>query len=86
MVGAEEEQRAVQLVFTESSCGMTGKMGENTKGDCESQRLRSTSLAASRQKPGSQYHGKAGGWIEKGLQGKDVGVCEHRDITGSEGR
>jgi len=51
-------------------------MAQNTKGDFESERL-STSLAASRQKPGSQYHGKAGGWIEKGLWGKVVGVCEH---------
>ena len=85
MLGAEVEQCAVRLVFTESSCGVTGKMGQNTKGDFESQTL-STSLAASRQKPGSQYHGKAGRWIEKGLQGKDVGVCEHQDVTDSEGR
>lgn len=40
MVGAEEEQCAVQLVFTESSCGVTGKMGQNTKGDFVSESLR----------------------------------------------
>ena len=40
-MGAEEEQRIVQSVFTESPCGVTGKMGQNTKGDFESGRLRS---------------------------------------------
>lgn len=42
-MGAEEEQCAVQLVFTESSYGVTGKMGQSTKGGFESERLYITS-------------------------------------------
>lgn len=42
-MGAEEEQHAVQLVFTESSCGVTGKTGQSTKGDFESEGLYITS-------------------------------------------
>lgn len=64
-MGAEEEQCVIQLVFTESSRGATGKMGQNTRGGFESQRLRSTSLEVSRRNQVPGIMGKLVGGLKR---------------------
>lgn len=60
-------------------------MGQNTKGDLESQQLRGTSLADQGRSQVPSIIKKCG-WIEKDLQDKDTGVFVHQDITDGEER